>query len=232
MAGPANLHLPATPRAPAAAHPQGGGCPRGSRQSWRGHTRILPSAQAIYSRDLSGSQGRRPAAHPPFLAGLPPQPPPATEPPPSQGFHPLRWLIQRGSVSGAAHGQRTEDVSRGAQPSGGEHQPAAAVLAVTGMGDKVQPREGMWVTRLQAGCAGDAAGAGRVDLRTPCSCTPQASGSQPPAEAVAGGDVGRDSLPLCQLPWGKWGRGGPEEGNFPGFFLRRTPRLVQLEKFV
>lgn len=75
--------------------------------------------------------------------------------------------------------------------------------------------------------------AGRGDLRTPRSCTPQASGSQPPAELGGGGGTGRDLLTLCRLPpGGKWGRGGPEEGNFPGFFLQQTPRLVQLEKFV
>lgn len=70
-------------------------------------------SRAIYSHDLSGSRGRRLAAHPPFLAGLPPQPPPAKEPPPSQGFYPIRSLIRWDSVSGAAHGQLAKAVSRG-----------------------------------------------------------------------------------------------------------------------
>lgn len=113
VAGPANLHPPATRRPPTAPHPRGSGCPRGSRRSWRGHTRILPSARAIYSRDLSRSRGRRPATHPPFLAGLPQQPPPGTAPPPSRGFYPVRSLVRRGSVSGAARRPCTKDVSGG-----------------------------------------------------------------------------------------------------------------------
>lgn len=82
-------------------------------------------SRAIYSHDLSGSRGRRLAAHPPFLAGLPPQPPPGKELPPSRGFYPIRSLIRRDSVSGAAHG-RLAKPGGGAQPSDGERQPARA----------------------------------------------------------------------------------------------------------
>lgn len=49
VASPANLPPPppATPRAlaaPSSPPPRGSGCPRGSRWSWRGRARILPSA--------------------------------------------------------------------------------------------------------------------------------------------------------------------------------------------
>lgn len=97
---PAMAKPPSPPAPPCPAHraPDGAG---------EGRHRSCPqpcTPRAIYSHDLSGIWGRCPAVHPHFLAGLLPQAPPGKELPPSQGFYPIHPLIQRDSVSGAAHG--------------------------------------------------------------------------------------------------------------------------------
>lgn len=96
-------------------------------------------SRAIYSHDLSGSRGRRLAAHPPFLAGLPPQPPPSKELPPSRGFYPIRSLIRRDSVSGAAHGRLAKPGGGGGLSQAMENasrQGQTAVRGVTALGHR------------------------------------------------------------------------------------------------